>query len=143
MIKNEYGFTLVETMFSLFLFSIVIFMFPFILSFFKPAAFETLKVKEVELFFMQISREIHGAKSMSIQGRQLIVELHNGDKASYEHYNNLIRRRLNEKGHEILLQHIQSVHFQLEQQLVTIQITGERGERFERKLALIGEDRET
>mgnify|MGYP001336607991 CR=1 FL=1 len=140
MTKGNRGFTLYETIFSLFLVSIVIFLFPYILSYFKPSPSEKLQVKEVELFFMQISREIHGAKSMFIDNNDLIVVLHNGDRASYEQYNDLIRRRLNRTGHEVLLQHIKTVNYEVNNTLVSIQIEGKRGEQYERKFAMMGDD---
>lgn len=138
--KKNQGFTLYETIFSLFFISVVIFLFPFILSYFKLSHHDKLQVKEVELFFMQIAREIHGAKSVFIDNDDLIVILHNGDKASYEHYNNLIRRRLNRTGHEIFLQNINTVNYEIDDTLVSIQIKGKNGEHYERKFALMGDN---
>lgn len=135
MIQKSNGFTLFETIFSLFLISIVLFLFPFILAYFKTAPAEKLQAKEVELFFIQISREIYNAKEMLIENKNLIVVLHNEDKVSYEQYNDLIRRRVNERGHEVLLQNIKAVDYELNHSLVVIRIEGKDGERYERKFA--------
>src|SRR5690606_6022584 len=91
-LNNDTGFTLYETIISLFVLSALIFLIPLILSYFKPPDHEKLHPKEVELFFIQIGREIHHAKSAYVNNENLIVLLPNGDRASYEHYQNLIRR---------------------------------------------------
>lgn len=139
MTRGNRGFTLYETIVSLFLLSVVIMIVPLILAYFKQSHPDKLQVKEVELFFMQISREIHGAKSMFINNHHLIVVLDNGDRASYEQYNDLIRRRVNLKGHEVMLQHIQTVHYEVNDTIVSIRIEGKRGEQYERKFALMGD----
>lgn len=138
-LTNEHGFTLYETIFSLFVLSIVIFLIPLIISYFKHPHHEKLHPKEVELFFIQISREIHRAKSAYVENGDLIVILQNDDIASYELYKNLLRRRVNKQGHEVLLQNIQSVHFEANEKLVSIQIRGKQTRTFERKIALLGE----
>lgn len=139
-LNDKRGFTLYETIFSLFILSIVALLIPLIVSYFKPPQHEKLHLKEVELFFIQISREIHHAKSAYVNNGELIVLLPNGDRASYEHYQNLIRRRVNKQGHEVLLQNIHSVHFEVNEKLVSIQIHGNQKQTFERKIALLGEE---
>lgn len=144
MIRENKGFTLIETMLSLFLLSIVIFLFPLIFSFFSPIkSNDKLSLKEVELFYMQISREIHGAKSVRIDGEKLFVRLKTDEEASYEQYNNLIRRRLQNTGHEVLLQNIHSVKFNiLKHNLISIKVTGKNGEIYKRKFVLMSEEHE-
>lgn len=140
-IKNNRGFTLYETIFSLFILSIIIFIIPFILNFFTSPQTEKLHKKEVELFFINISREIHNAKNMYVNDGELIIVLQNNDKASYEQYQNMIRRRVNKQGHEVLLQNIESVHFEIDEHLVTVSIHGKHNETYERNIALLGENR--
>lgn len=137
--KNQ-GFTLYETIFSLFIISIVVLLFPFVLAYIKPVEQNKLQAKEVELFFMQTSREIHNAVNIYLQNHHLVVVLSNGDRASYEHYNNIIRRRVNNRGHEVLLQNIESVRYEIHEKLVTIHIEGKRGEQYERTFTLMGEN---
>lgn len=138
-LKDKHGFTLYETIISLFILSVVIFLIPLIVSYFLQPHRDGLHPKEVELFFIQIGREIHNAKSAYVSNGELIVVLQNDDRASYEHYQNLIRRRVNKQGHEVLLKNIQSVHFKVEDKLVTVRVNGNQQHAFERKFALLGE----
>lgn len=139
LLTNKRGFTLYETIFSLFVLSILVVLIPFILSYFKHPHHEKLHHKEVELFFIQISREIHNAKLAYVNDGELIIILQNDDKASYEHYQNMIRRRLNRQGHEVFLQNIQTVQFEVNEKLVTIKISGKNNQTYERNIAILGE----
>lgn len=138
-LKDKLGFTLYETIISLFILSIIVFLIPLIISYFLPSYQDRLHPKEVELFFIQIGREIHNAKSAYVSNGELIVVLQNDDRASYEHYQNLIRRRVNKQGHEVLLKNIQSVRYEVDENLVTVRVYGNQQHAFERKFALLGE----
>lgn len=143
MIKENKGFTLIETMLSLFFLSVVVFLFPFIFSFFSPVKNDKLSMKEVELFYMQISREVHGAKNIRIDGGKLFIRLQSDEEASYEQYKSVIRRRLQNAGHEVFLQNVHSVNFNLlDHNFISIKVTGKYGEIYERKFTLLSEKHE-
>lgn len=142
---NENGFTLTEMMLSLMILMAIVSFFPLFMSFFELEDNRQLRSKEVELFFMQISDEIHGAKQLSVDksNERVDITLKNGNVASYERYGTNIRRRINKTGHQVLLQNIDGVTFSLSgDKLLYIEITGKNGESFVRKKAVQGEYRE-
>lgn len=138
---NNRGFTLLETIFSLFLLSIIVLFFPLIVQFFKTDV-STGFEKEAELFFMQIGREIHSADEIKVIDNKLYLHFLYNDTAKYERFQNLLRRQLKDTGHEIVLQNIKTVSFKMNGKIVTIEIEGLNGKTFKRKFAPIGERNE-
>jgi len=132
-LKNG-GYTLLETMLALAIFTVIVFFFPMIIPSFQSSHDDQLKIKEAELFFAQTRRDIHQAIQVNASGNVLYVTFKNGDTATYERYGTSIRRRLNGEGHEIMLQNIRDLSFQTKQNMVAIRVTGPRGRTFERKI---------
>jgi competence protein ComGF len=66
---------------------------------------------EWEVFSAQVKKEIRISKKMTISNQLVLLEK-DGQIISYEKYGTNIRRRVDYKGHEILLQKVQSFRFE-------------------------------
>ncbi|RFB10585.1 prepilin-type N-terminal cleavage/methylation domain-containing protein [Bacillus sp. HNG] len=113
MVNNEKGFTLIEMLvtFSILL-VILAFIAPFLSVIFRDNG-EQFNKLEWQILLQQMKMEIREAREITVSSRES-VSFYNvaGDVVSFEKYTNKIRRRVNSKGHELLLQHITDVTFE-------------------------------
>jgi competence protein ComGF len=72
-----------------------------------------LKPMEVELFFQQVTIELRKATDIWTNAGKLYFHNQDGKIVSFERYGKMVRRRVNNHGHEILLMNIHSVNFTL------------------------------
>jgi competence protein ComGF len=120
---NEHAFTLIETLFAFSIFIMLIF---FISPIFQVMLNnkdlnERLQVMEWDVFSSQIKKEIRMSQRVQVIDGNLELTK-NSQIILYEKYNNLIRRRVNNTGHEVLLQNIAEVNFTLLNQGVRITV---------------------
>jgi competence protein ComGF len=86
---------------------------------------------EWQVFARQITSEVREAREMEIKQSTIYLYKFNGEKVSFEKYGNLIRRRVNGQGHEILLQSISDVQYKLEHDGILIKVMTEQGKEYE------------
>ncbi len=112
-IFNNKGFTIVEMIiaFSAFLFIASFIPLCFRLIYQDGFVEERLQSMEWEVFIGQAKKEIRMGKGIRVENNQLTFEK-NGQSVLYERYGTNIRRRVDLKGHEIILQNIKSVTFE-------------------------------
>lgn len=113
MVRNEKGFTFVEMLVT---FSILIVILSFITPFlgvvFRDNSDQFNKL-EWQILIQQMKMEIREAKDITISNNGSVFYTNEtGDSISFEKYNDKIRRRVNLKGHEVLLQQISDVRFE-------------------------------
>ncbi|MEH7238475.1 competence type IV pilus minor pilin ComGF [Bacillus sp. JJ1562] len=110
--SNEKGFTFVEMLvtFSI-LFVILSFITPFLGIVFRDNG-EQFNKLEWQILIQQMKMEIREASEISVNGASVSFKNAAGDVVSFEKYTDKIRRRVNAKGHELLLQHITDVTFE-------------------------------
>ena len=111
---NEWAFTLVEMMFAFSLFWIIVF-------FISPLLHLILNHHELperiqdlqwQVFCSQVKKEIRMSTKVQVLNGSLILTEDAGT-AIFEKYENSLRRRVNETGHEILLQNVSNASFEL------------------------------
>src|SRR5699024_2151591 len=106
LIKSESGFTFLEMLLVL---SILMITFPFIL--FLIQQIHQVDMKEeiyVHHSFRILSRDVLKAHDVYHENNRLYVVINEHETATIERYNQVIRRRVNDKGHEIYIRDIQS-----------------------------------
>jgi competence protein ComGF len=133
MVKQSSGFTLIEMLITLSCFLIIVSFFPVLLNvkWFKEYQSERFNPLEWQLFARQVTVEIREAKEIELKNRTVHLYKVNGEKVSFEKYGNLIRRRVNGQGHEIILQYISDVHYKLEDNGLRIEVVTEQGKLYE------------
>ncbi|WP_210365913.1 competence type IV pilus minor pilin ComGF [Bacillus sp. REN3] len=107
---NERGFTMLEMITSLATMLVIATIFPMgIKLFLADGIYEQgLWRMEWELFSIQAKKEIQNAETVSVQADRIVLQ-GDGKTVLYEKYGNSIRRRVDNEGHEILLQNISSL----------------------------------
>jgi len=121
--KNEQAFTLIESLFALSIFSMIVcFATPLLQIILNDKAMqEENQDMEWEVFCSQMKKEIRmGTHVEVIAGRLIITE--DIDTAQYEKYGSNLRRRVNNSGHEILLQNVSEVSFFLQNNAVMVSV---------------------
>ncbi|GMB07644.1 competence type IV pilus minor pilin ComGF [Thermolongibacillus altinsuensis] len=137
MIKREGGFTLLEMLIVLSAFLVVV---SFVSLFFRmSAAYVNSGGKfnrfEWLVFNQQAKVELRETKEIKIVNSTIYFYKQNGEKVTYEKYGSFIRRRVNDQGHEIMLQHISSVFYSSENQGLRIRVMTDRGDEYETFIA--------
>jgi competence protein ComGF len=129
---NNRGFTLLDALLSFVVFSIISLSFPMIMK-----GMETIKTDSVppryyewNLFSENLRNEMWASGNILTSPDQISF-VKEGERITYERYQNSIRRRVNERGHEVVLQSIHSLTFSEVPQGVKVEVDFERGEWME------------
>lgn len=136
---NSKGFTLLEILVSVSLLCTISFFFPPLYSILLKHDFSESRIQEMEwdVFCSQAKKEVRKSTKLEVVGGKLMLTSEVGT-VIYEVYGNMLRRRVNMTGHEILLQHIDSVSFLLLEDGVQISIIGSDGdERVSRMYSMV------
>lgn len=107
------GFTMLDMLLTFSVFCTIVSFFPFIVGFMDVESFADGRVQrlEWEVFVSQIKKEIRMSTSLTVSGQSIVMEKE-GKVILYEKYGTNIRRRVDFKGHEIILQNVPSVQFE-------------------------------
>ncbi|PLR99923.1 competence protein comGF [Bacillus sp. T33-2] len=94
----------------------------------EPAVMDSrLQRLEWEVFNSQVKKELRTAEKIMVQNEKLIMILE-GQTILYERYGSNIRRRVDYSGHEILLQNIAEVRYEMTENGVEIFVEDQRGD---------------
>lgn len=110
---NEQGFTMLEMLFSFSLFCLMVtFLPPLFQIVFNDHGIEArIQKMEWELFISQTKKEIQSSDFVDVLNGELTL-IRGDETISYQKYQNLLRRQVNRKGHEVLLQNVRAVSFE-------------------------------
>lgn len=111
--RNNYGFTFVEMIIAFSVFLLIISFFPIGLRFIYQDEFveDSLQSMEWEVFQAQLKKEIRMSEDVTVGSNKLTLRK-NEQTILYEKYGASIRRRVDFKGHEIVMQNVKSVAFE-------------------------------
>ena len=123
--KREKGFTLVEMLVSFTLFLIIVSFFPIIVPLAKQTYNPDFSMNEMEweIFVNQLAMEYREAKEVRIHATTLTLKMENNQIITYERYEDKIRRRVDESGHEVGLQHIKNIMYEQQKERLLIRST--------------------
>jgi competence protein ComGF len=122
-LQNENAFTMGEMLFAFSIFTFIIFFISPIFSIILQQQDEQkrLQTMEWEVFCSQIKKEIRMSTKAQVIGNRLILT---EDPATivFEQYQNVLRRRVNSTGHEVLLQNVSEVNFSLATGTIQVEV---------------------
>ncbi|MGJ7912117.1 competence type IV pilus minor pilin ComGF [Neobacillus sp. LXY-1] len=129
---NEQGFTLIEVLFSLMIFSTIIYLIaPIIqIAIENTQTDAQLQSMEWEVFSNEIKQEIRMSTQADVIYDKLYVTK-DGVTITYDKYGNNIRRRVNFNGHEIVLQNVSKLSFIRTDQHIKIEVTDVYGNHYD------------
>jgi competence protein ComGF len=124
-VKSEKGFTLVEMLVSFTLFLIIVSFLPIIIPLAKQTYNPDFSMNEMEweIFVNQLAMEYREAKEVGIHATTLTLKMENNQIITYERYEDKIRRRVDESGHEVVLQHIKNIMYEQQKERLLIRST--------------------
>ncbi|MCK1991485.1 ComGF family competence protein [Peribacillus muralis] len=132
-LRQNDGFTMIEMLFSLLILMtislFVVQLFSIIQT--QVGTIDKLHPKEWEVFTMQMHQEVRSSKSQDILGNRLYL-LSSDQLTSIEQYEDKVRRRVDGKGHEVMLQNISKFHVEQDGSVIVLVITDKAGTTFSR-----------
>ncbi|MFP7477776.1 competence type IV pilus minor pilin ComGF [Terribacillus saccharophilus] len=133
-ISNNKGFTLLEALFALGILMLILASVPLLLApLTQDTKSEAVSVRQALHF---ISMEVHKGSTVYIAGDRLYIQDQQGRTAVFEQYKDMIRRQVEEKGHEVYLHHIEDLKITQDSSSIDISVTGKEGELYEKRIAL-------
>lgn len=129
---NEEGFTFITTLLMM---GILVISLPF-LSYLIQVVTERSDQSELSVgqFFLFMRNEVIQAKQLQVYPNKLKLTTKDGATASFELYQQLIRRQVDGKGHEIYLRDIQHLQFISLPYGIQLMVTTIEGEQFEKEI---------
>lgn len=131
--KNEAGFTFISMMLALFILIMIV---PLIHLLLTNVRIEPLSSDvKVQQFYLLLRNDFLKAKDVTSNGDIIYLQLETGEIATIERYNELIRRQVQGRGHEIYLRNVKQ--FQLEELHYGIKtaVTTTEGKTYEKTIA--------
>ncbi|WP_167555255.1 competence type IV pilus minor pilin ComGF [Gottfriedia acidiceleris] len=136
-LQDEKGFTLLETLFSLVLFLIIISISTSSLKSFvkRNYNYESLNRLELDNFIKEVQKEANKSISFTVYPDMLLFEEFNQVTTSYRKYATIIRRQRLGAGHEIVLQNISDIKFvQISQSQILVRVIDLNGGIYEKTI---------
>lgn len=85
-------------------------------------------------FFNFLNDELMLATDYSVSKNKLILDDLDGNKISFERYNNVILRKVDEEGHDIYLRDVQTIGFTDLLYGIHVEVTSLEGETYEKTI---------
>lgn len=129
---NEAGFTIISQMHRLL---IIIVSLPIIL--FSMKNIQVMPTSEsisIHQFFFILQLETYTAKYVSSANNRLHLTLQTGEVAEIQHYQNVVRRQVEGRGHEVYLQQVQSFQVEPISYGAKVKLTTIKGNSYERTI---------
>jgi len=142
---NEKGFTFVEMLFA---FSVFLLTIHLTLSIIPTIHIQSTignseEIMEWEMFIHQSKQELRGSRHFKVTSNKLVfINAHN-EMVEYEKYKHLLRRKVEGKGHEVILQNIDSIHFKLKPTSISIRSETISGIQLEAEIFLMHDKKES
>lgn len=91
---------------------------------------------DVEHLFLFLRDDIIDATNVHVDKNTLILRLNTNKDATYSLYGQVLRRRIENQGHEIYIRNIQSLHFEKIDDIIHVELITINGEHYEKELQL-------
>ena len=127
--KNEKGLTLLELMLTLTILMSIIWVIPLLMSAALHDAGADFQQEEASLFFHLFSKEVREAANVAHSRGSVDVTKKDGTMVKYEMYGSSIRRRVNNTGHEIVLQEVRGFVVEITGSKVMIEVELNNGKK--------------
>lgn len=140
--KKEAGYTLLEMLISFSLFLMMMSFVPIIIKMTKEhqETSVSLSTLEWDLFVQQLTLEIRAGHQVECSNQKLTFVNDYNQMVTYEKYGNMIRRRVNGTGHEVVLQNVSSAQFIKVPQGVLIQIKDLESRLYAERMSLFSRE---
>ncbi len=120
--KQSQGFTLIEVLIA---FSILLLITSVLPQAIKVLRFEPriLHHMETSLFFQQLDLDVQQSSKIHIQNNVIYLQQNNQEEVTYAFFQNRIRRQVNHRGQEFVLQNIAAIKFTMWKNGIDVVVT--------------------
>lgn len=130
------GYTLIEMLLAFNIFMLISLFLLAAISFLRSQEYGANLTTEMTwtLFVQQTKKELFTAQQIELSDEKIEFVIERGkqlETVSYEKYNNLLRRRVNQSGHEVLLFHVKAFKSRVVPGGIELEIQHENGDIFE------------
>lgn len=91
---------------------------------------------DVEHFFIFMRDDIIHANEVHANSHTLTLDLSTNTSATYNLYEQVIRRRIQNQGHEIYLRNVRSIQFMKTDNIVYVELITINGEHYEKEFLI-------
>lgn len=133
-LKNEKAFSFLSVILTI---SILFIIIPFTGYLLKGVSFTSnYDELSIQQFFYFLRDEVIESTDIKIEPTRIILNKTDGSVVTIEKYQNLIRRKVDSKGHEIFLRDVQAVNFKSTAYGFHATITSAKGDQFEKTIII-------
>jgi len=133
-LKNHNGFSMVSMLITI---SIILLSIPFVSYLLNSLSYTThYESLSVNQFYLFLRDELIQSSNIEVNSQSISYKLENGDVATFSQYKDLIRRQVENKGHEIYLRDIDKISFETVTHGVRTTIKTSQGVTYEKTLFL-------
>ncbi|SFF54124.1 competence protein ComGF [Halobacillus alkaliphilus] len=133
---HSQGFTLLETLISLIIISLILILsFPLFHIIHDVDYYEELSVRQMFTFLQE---EVNRGQEVAVISNTISITDAVNRKITIEQYENLIRRRVNLTGHEVLLQNVEAIHLTNHTRYIMIKLQMEGGGVYQKNIHRAG-----
>lgn len=131
MLKDKRGFTLLEMLLCLFFLSLFLLLFPRLHILFVEVPYsKQINNWEWNVFMHQVQLEFQDVSVGRQNGKMVIFQTELGNVITYTNLGSRIVRKVNGTGHEVLLQKVRHVSYELTPHTLWIRVQDESGKMF-------------
>ncbi|MEK3890747.1 competence type IV pilus minor pilin ComGF [Bacillus sp. FSL K6-3431] len=137
-LNNDSGFTLLESILSMLILMTIMTILPLIFYAFS-AIDRSVNVEddfEWNLFLIQFRNEVKNADRLIIYSNRVFIDKPEQQSIYYEQYGTSIRRRVNNFGHEIVLQELKKAKFEKDEGALLLQVEFLNGTNEEARISI-------
>lgn len=138
---NSRGFTLVEMLFAFSVFSVIVALLPLMVQLIiqdRPLEARAHRF-EWEVFISQIKKEVRMSQRVTVNNQQIQLDK-DGQIIIYEKYGSNLRRRVDGKGHEILMQKVDFFRFKGLPNGVLVEVMDSYGNEYREEIRVLLRD---
>lgn len=133
-LNDQKGFTLSEVMISLTTILIILALtIPLLHSVKGKSYYEEMAAQNLFTF---IQDEVNRSRSITVQSNKVTITDIDRRKVVIESYGSVVRRSVDGRGYEVLIQEIQSLDLTIETNILLVEVMMEDNERFEKAIHL-------
>lgn len=139
-IKNQEGFTLIESLLTLYVLTFVTTLFIMLLAtLLNKTDSQSIHPFELENFVIQIQSELREANDWSVDKNVIKMTTRYDEQVTYVKYSKVIRRQVAGTGHEVMLQNVYNFKCEQLNNGIKLIITDTKGKILVRNIYRLGE----
>src|SRR5699024_10853196 len=133
--NNEKGFSMISMLITITIIFVTLPFFSYLLSHLSSSSHQ--EFFSVTQFFLFLRDDLIESPRVEIVDTQSInYELRNGEIAEISKYNDIVRRRVQGKGHEVFLRDVKKLSLKRISNGIQVELTTEQGEIYEKQIIL-------